>query len=121
MRNCKMILSGRDRGVQFLCERCAVGEVVEVRQNDGRSTRKLRSKQPGVCVSCAGAGKTDYPRCKCKECTGTGVCPECNGEYSRSWNDLPITAQSKVLSRLDHDEDLIGGMEIMSGLYKTYF
>src|SRR5689334_24904713 len=107
MHNCKMILIGRDRDVQFFCERCAVGESVEVRSANGRTIRKYRTKQPGVCVGCGGAGRDESTQAyrKCAECSGSGVCPECNGEYSRSWNDLSISAQSKGISRLQHGED----------------
>jgi len=123
MKNCKMILVGRDQSIQFFCERCAVGDVVEVRAARGRPVKKYRVKQPGVCVSCGGSRRdescTDSSKA-CPECGGSGVCPECNGEYSRSWNDLSITAQSAVLSRIEHGEDLVGGYQIVNGMYKPY-
>lgn len=119
MQNCKMMLIGRDRHLEFFCERCAVGEVVETSYVAGRLKRAYRVKQPGVCVSCSGSGCVESGR-RCAECSGTGVCPECNGSYSRSWDQLPLTAQSKVLSRLDVGEDLLGGYEVISGLYRTF-
>ena len=85
--------------------------------------KKYRVKQPGVCVSCGGSRRdeTRADSCKaCKECGGSGACPECNGEFSRSWDDLSITAQSAVLTRIENGEDLVGGYQIVSGMYKTY-
>lgn len=119
MRNCKMMLIGRDRHLEFFCERCAVGEAVETSYVRGRASTTYKVKRPGVCVSCEGSGCAESGR-RCVECGGTGVCPDCNGSYAQSWDQLPITAQSKVLSRLEVGEDLLGGYEVVNGMFRTF-
>ena len=119
MRNCKMMLIGHDRHLEFFCERCAVGEIVETSVTGGRVRQTYRVKRPGVCLSCEGSGCAESGR-RCAECSGTGICPECNGSYARSWEELSLTAQSSVISRLEVGEDLLGGYEVVNGLYKTF-
>lgn len=116
-----MMISGHGRDVAFFCERCAVGDTISIRTAGGRFKQLARRKEPGVCVGCGGTGKDEIQRSKrCGECGGSGVCPECNGNYSRSWSELPLAARNGVLSKLDHGEDLLAGYETIAGLYREW-
>lgn len=124
MLDYKIILSGGASRATFFCERCSLGgDGVEITATSrGKLLKKVQKKQPGVCVNCGGSRRESANSSRpCTECGGSGVCPECNGSFARSWNDLPVTAQAKILSRLEHGEDLVAGYEVTTGLIRELF
>ncbi len=125
MIDCRVMITGPDRHATFFCECCAVGGVQhETRRVKGRIITEAHNKVPGKCTTCNGTGKGTNafgsPAKHCHSCGGSGVCPECNGSYARTWDQLPVTAQAKVLSRLEHNENLVVGYEYSTGLFREY-
>lgn len=99
----RLVVTGHERRVSFECERCS-GVDFEFAPTDEKLPRPMRDvRQPGMCVTCFGRGKTDSG-VRCNECGGNGLCPECGGQYSRTWSELPMNAQSKLMSELERGD-----------------
>ena len=62
-----------------------------------RPYKKL-GRAAGECVRCTGTGfEPDVIGHLCDECSGTGICPQCDGRHSREWHELPSDAKAQYL------------------------
>lgn len=118
-----LALADSDHEVSFVCNRCGSHSTFSSTFDTYNRPYSTNGTEPGSCDRCNGSG-IDPLRIsgaiKCRECCGTGLCPECGGDYRRDWMHLPEEEQEPVKANIEGALSYLNSYGVMLSFYRNW-